>query len=162
MEYLLCWHLVTMPGGKWMKKTMRYAVLDYLRVSDHHPTNVGPRPRVFFGDPQQGWVQRSAKTNSGNCIPEKWTVTAFCLCTAVLYCKGKMQYLLTLQVSRYCLLSLQGSIVYVAECWSEHVSAHPILPCKAKRQYLLTLQNVSKYCLIALHSCIIWHCILNV
>ena len=30
---------------------------------------------------------------------------------SILPCKGKRQYLLTLQVSRYCLLPLQGSIV---------------------------------------------------
>ena len=49
-----------------------------------------------------------------------------------------MQYLLTLQVSRYHIFALQSSI----------------LLCKAKRRYLLTLQ-VSRYCILALHISII-------
>ena len=36
----------------------------------------------------------------------------------ILWCKGERQYLLTLQVSRYCLLPLQSSIVRTFKIWS--------------------------------------------
>ena len=55
------------------------------------------------------------------------------LCSIVLPCKAKMQYLLTLQVSRYCLLTLQSRVgnLVTSKTW----------PC-----------TVTKY-----RSCIAWH-----
>ena len=45
---------------------------------------------------------------------QQWTCLHATI-TSILPCKGKMQYLLTLQVSRYCLLPLQSSIHSVTE-----------------------------------------------
>ena len=68
-------------------------------------------------------------------------------------CKAKMQYLLTLQVSRYCLSALKSSpckvkIQYLLTILPFVFEKHP---CKVKRQYLLILQ-VSRYCLLSLKS----------
>ena len=95
-------------------------------------------------------------------------------------CKANRQYLLTLQVSRYCLFALQSSVdsckIATHVCsWRIHWSAiwmkgsfrvhsprlielnriyhyrYTKLKGKTKRQYPLTLQ-VSRYCLLALQS----------
>ena len=57
-----------------------------------------------------------AKPRCGNCLLSKYAVTASWLCTTVQWLedpelprKAKRQYLLTLQVSRYCLLALQSA-----------------------------------------------------
>ena len=95
----------------------------------------------------------------------------------ILTYKAKRQYLLTAQVSRYCLSAPHSSIITITgktgingpaiervSCRLFQLQKHVcfihfdhldrcILLCKAKRQYLLTLQ-VSRYCLSALHSSI--------
>ena len=58
---------------------------------------------------------------------------------ATLSCNAKRQYLITFQVSRYCLLALKSST---------------ILLFKVQRQYVLILQ-VRKYCLLVLQRSII-------
>ena len=65
-----------------------------------------------------------------------WPTRTLCVFAriSILPCKAKRQYLLTFQVSRYCLLALQNSIhvhtYYIITCnhtWQSLLSKHPML-----------------------------------
>ena len=70
---------------------------------------------------------------------------------ALLQCKAKRQYLLTLHISRYCLLALQSALVRSRRIRANDVFDLHHRVSEVKRQYLFTCK-VSRYCLLALHN----------
>ena len=104
----LCLIFRTVALHKQRDDVSRHLAEKYLQISKH-----------VFASEKWWWVGVFIWANGAFSLPYcgQWPVVSQTKLLGTLPCKARRQYLLTLQVSIYCILALQSSTVYKMEMW---------------------------------------------